>query len=88
MRREIRALNALNATDNRNIEKYDIPRCYYQGKVLDQYLTIAVSLFDGTLDDLYKQHKGNISELQILDIFKQAVSDILEFNLRPLEGDL
>lgn len=73
IRREINVLNALNAMD-RNIETCDIPRVYYHGNVLDQYLAIAMSLFDGTLDDLYKRYKGNISELQILEIFKQAVS--------------
>lgn len=76
IRREIKVLNALNAMD-RNIETCDIPRVYYHGMVLDQYLAIAMSLFDGTLDDLYKRYKGNISELQILEIFKQAVSEIL-----------
>lgn len=78
MKQEIKVLNALNAIDE-NIEKHDIPRVYYQGEILDQYLAIALSLFDGTLDDLYEQYRENISELQILHIFKQAVSEILKF---------
>lgn len=78
MRREIQILYALNAIDM-NIEKDDIPRVYHCGKVLDQYITIAMSLFDGTLDDLYKRYEKYISELQILEIFKQAVRNF-EFN--------
>lgn len=56
------------------IQTNDIPRVYYQGNVLNHYLGIATTLFDGSLNDLYERYKGQISELQLLDIFKQAVS--------------
>lgn len=57
-----------------NIVKEDIPYVYYHGLISDLYPVIAMTLFDGTLNDLYELHKGNISVLQILEIFKQAVS--------------
>lgn len=72
--KEVDAFKALNAMKDPQIESYDIPRVYYQGNVLTTYLAIATTLFDGSLNDLYERYKGQISELQILEIFKQAVS--------------
>lgn len=72
--KETEAFRALNAMKDPNIELYDIPRLYYQGNVLSHYLSIATTLFDGSLNDLYERYREQISELQILDIFKQAVS--------------
>ncbi|XP_031636953.1 uncharacterized protein LOC116349589 [Contarinia nasturtii] len=71
--REIEIYKALNATSDPNIEQYGIPRIYYHGSLLEKYRVIAMTLFDGTLEDLYKK-KGNISpDLSVLIIFKQAV---------------
>lgn len=71
--REIRVYEALNATKDLDIEKMGIPRIFYNGALLIKYRFIAMTLFDGTLDDLYME-KGNISpDLTILMIFKQTV---------------
>lgn len=70
---EIRIYEALNATTDMTIEQHGIPRIYYNGAFLQKYRVIAMTLFDGTLEDLYKT-KGNISpDLSILLIFKQTV---------------
>lgn len=63
-----------------NIEKEDIPHVYYYGLISNLYPVIAMSLFDGSLNDLYERCKGDISDLQILEIFKQAVSIVLNFS--------
>lgn len=69
---EIQIYDALNATTDPNIVQYGIPRVFYYGKFLRIYRVIAMTLFDGTLEDLYKK-EGNISDHSILLIFKQAV---------------
>lgn len=74
--KETQTLKALNAIDDPNIEKHDIPRVYYHGLIFNRFPAIAMTLFDGSLNDLYERYKGNISESQILFIFKQAVSAI------------
>lgn len=56
-----------------NIEKEGIPRIYYHGKVLGGFNAIAMTLFDGTLDELFLQ-QTILSDTSILLIFKQAVS--------------
>lgn len=74
--REIRTYEALNATTDTTIEQHGIPRIYYNGAFLKKYRVIAMTLFDGTLEDLYKK-KGNISpDFSILLILKQTVCAI------------
>lgn len=74
--REIAALKALNAMDTFDMKDHKIPKIFYNGKILGQYDTIAMSLFDGTLQDRYLHQKRQdlkLSDFSILMIFKQAV---------------
>lgn len=66
--------NALNATENLEIESHGIPRVFYNGPFL-QYYAIAMTLFDGDLDGRYEKEKMNLTTITILSIFRQAVSD-------------
>lgn len=71
---EIAAFKALDAMKDSNIEKTEIPYVHYHGLIFDTYPIIAMTLFDGSLNDLYERYKKDISDLQLLAIFKQAVS--------------
>lgn len=79
---ETAALKALDAMKDLNIEKKEIPHVYYHGLIFHIHPVIAMTLFDGSLNDLYERYKNDISDLQLLDIFKQAVSIILKFRNR------
>lgn len=75
MENEMAVYNALNAKDPA-IESNRIPRIYYAGTVLGEFAGIAMSLFQGTLDDrylTYKHQNRHLSSFSILMIFKQAV---------------
>lgn len=79
--KETNALMALDAMkDSNNIEKEDVPHVYYHGLIYGIHPVIAMTLFDGSLNDLFERYKGDISDLQILEIFKQAVCIIFNFN--------
>lgn len=74
--REMRIYETFNATTDTTIEQHGIPRIYYSGAFLRKYRVIAMTLFDGTLLDLYEK-KGNISpDFSILLILKQTVCAI------------
>lgn len=76
MDEEMAIFNALNATDNLEIEKHGIPRVYYNGPFLKHYHAIVMTLFDGTVADRYEKERANgqsLSDLVILSIFMQAV---------------
>lgn len=66
---------ALNATKNHDIEQIGIPRIYYSGIILREYDAIVMTLFDGTLENYFKQHNisGKLPDSSILDIFSQTV---------------
>lgn len=74
--REIAALKALNAMNTSDTEDHKIPKIYFFGKILEEYDAIAMTLFEGTLQDrhLHQKRKGlQLSDSSILMIFKQAV---------------
>lgn len=63
-----------NNTLNTKIQK--IPKIFYAGKILGQYDTIAMTLFEETLQDRYLNQKRRglkLSDFSILMIFKQTV---------------
>lgn len=76
MEDEMKIYEALNATENLDMEPHEIPRIYYHGPILGKYHAIAMTLFDGTLLDRYVKQKEKISDFSILLIFKQAVCEI------------
>lgn len=65
----------MNATKNNDIEQIGLPRIYYTGPILKNYNAIAMTLFDGTLENYFKQHKsaGKLPDSSILEIFRQTV---------------
>lgn len=73
---EMKGFEALNATVDKDIETHGIPKVYFSGRFMYRYHAIAMSLFDGTLEDrkrkLKKENK-QISELSLLLIFRRAV---------------
>lgn len=70
---EIKIYKILNATKDKKIERFGIPRIYYHGKVLSKYNIIAMTLFEGTLGDRTKIQEKHLSNLGILQIFKRTV---------------
>lgn len=64
---------ALNATTDSTIEQHGIPRVYYNGAFLQKYRVIVMTLFDGTLEDLYKKKITISQDFSILLILKQMV---------------
>lgn len=69
-------INALNAAKDPDIENHGIPRIYYQGRFLQKYNAIAMTLFDETLHDLYEKERlgrRTISDRNFLTIFKHVV---------------
>lgn len=75
MENEMAVYNALNANDPAT-ESNRIPRIYYAGTVLSEFAGIAMSLFQGTLNDrylTYKHQNRHLPNFSILMIFKQAV---------------
>lgn len=83
MNQEMRILEALNATGDENIEEHRIPRIYYHGRFRRHHYAIAMTLFDGTVDERFKQQKRSektISDISILLIFREAVCATFDFN--------
>lgn len=73
---------ALNAINNSNIEKYGIPNAYSHGEWIEYpYWGIAMTLFEGNLNDRYNELNKNISELSILLIFKRVVSKLYTISI-------
>lgn len=75
-KRETQILSALNATKNHDIDQIGIPRIYYTGPILREYNCIAMTLFDGTLENYFILHTsiaGKLPDSSILEIFSQAV---------------
>lgn len=70
---EMMIFEALNATKNLEIENHGIPRIYYYGEFLGKYYAIAMTLFDGDLDNRYEKEQKHLTTITILSIFKQAV---------------
>lgn len=66
---------ALNATKNPAIEQIGIAKVYYAGPILAVYDAIALTLFDGTLENYYNLNKqsGKLPDLTMLEIFGQTV---------------
>lgn len=75
MKREMNVYKALNATKNPAIEQMGIPKVHYAGPILADYDAIALTLFDGTLENYYNHHKqsGKLPDLTMLQIFGQTV---------------
>lgn len=71
--KEFVVFNALNATNDPNIEQHGIPRVYYHGLISDRYYGIAMTMFDGTLKDYYDDKGHNLTDLTVLLFFRQAV---------------
>lgn len=70
---EMKVYKVLNDTD---AESHGIPKIYYYGKAFENsYNAIAMSLFEGTVYDRYKNKTifKPLSEFSVLLIFKQAV---------------
>lgn len=70
----MKIFQALNATNDLDIEKKGIARVFYYGPFLTNYHAIVMSLFEETLEDRYKLQNQHISDLSILLIFKRTVS--------------
>lgn len=73
MHDEIKIYRALGALDNPRIEAEGIPRVFFHGLVLEKYHAIAMTLFEGTLEDRYKQQNKHLERMSILLIFKRLV---------------
>lgn len=70
----MKIFQALNATKDLDIEKMGIPRVFYYGIFLLKYHAIALTLFEGALENRYRLQNEKISDLSILLIFKRMVS--------------
>lgn len=70
----MKIFQALNATNDLDIEKKGIARVFYAGPILQKYNAIVMSLFEETLEDRYELQNEHISDLSILLIFKRTVS--------------
>lgn len=66
-------LQALNATEDSEIEDKGIPKIYYQAKILKVYYAIAMTLFEGSVFDRFKAQNRYMSYTSILLIFREAV---------------
>lgn len=65
----------LNAVKNPKIENNGIPQVYYYGCFL-KYDAIAMTLFEGSIDDRYKierKARRKFTDTTILSIFLQTV---------------
>lgn len=83
--KEMAIYNALNAVKDKNIEDHHIPRIYYYGKFLGVTHAIAMSRFEGTLNDYCERNNKSLSDADILDILLQTVCVHLNFNLNIKE---
>lgn len=72
MDEEMRIFQALNATENPDIEKQGILRVFYYGPFLNHH-AIAMTLCEGTLADRYKRQNEPLSYLSVLLIFRRTV---------------